>query len=281
MQVASVELGTMAVSVELPDPDAAVMRNVRWGKVYAFPTPAYWAYQVIARRLESTSVRYKLGNSLREEFGACLLGGHGMPAAMGVAAFEHLRAQGAFAGSSPGESQLQEWLSQPLLIDGRSMRYRFARQKAAYLAHGLAVLDEEQAPAGSGRELRDWLLRCPGVGHKTASWISRNWLDADDVAILDIHILRAGVLAGFFDPSMTVERDYVAMEQLFLEFSVGLGVRASELDAVMWYVMMSSPRTVQDIIDALPTEMRIAKFMPSRPRAHKRRPDSPQLTLLG
>lgn len=281
MQVASVDLGPMAINVELPDPDMAVMDNVRWGKVYAFPTPAYWAYQVIARRLESNAVRYKLGNTLREEFGACLLGGHGMPASVGLAAFEHLRKLGAFAGKSPGEATLCEWLSQPLNVAGRAVRYRFARQKAAYLAQGLTCLEAEAIPSGSGKELRDWLLRCPGIGHKTASWIARNWLDADDVAILDIHILRAGVLAGFFDPSMTVERDYIAMERRFLQFSSGLGVRASELDAVMWYVMMSSPRTVQDVIATLPADMRTAKFMPSRPRSHKRRPNTAQLTLLG
>ncbi|WP_424681014.1 8-oxoguanine DNA glycosylase [Frateuria sp. YIM B11624] len=281
MQIASVDLGSMAINVELPDPDTTVMDNVRWGEVYAFPTPAYWAYQVIARRLVSSPVRYRLGASLREEFGACVLGGHGIPASVGLAAFEHLRSSGAFATTSPSEETLLRLLSEPLKVGERYVRYRFARQKASYLAKGLARLEGEDAPLSSGRVLRDWLLESPGVGYKTASWIARNWLDADDVAILDIHILRAGVLAGFFGSKMTVERDYIAMEQLFLMFSRGLGVRPSELDAVMWYDMMSAPRAVQDIVDRLPAEFRSAKFMPSRTRANKRRADTAQLSLIG
>jgi endonuclease III len=41
-------------------------------------------------------------------------------------------------------------------------------------------------------------MSLPGIGPKTASWIARNWLDADDVAILDIHIMRVGQVIGLF-----------------------------------------------------------------------------------
>ena len=67
------------------------------------------------------------------------------------------------------------------------------------------------------------------------------------MAILDIHILRAGVLAGFFDAELTVERHYRELEDQFLAFSAGLGVRASELDALMWYEMMASRNSVAQI----------------------------------
>jgi len=271
----------MSLSLELPDPEARVLDDVRWGEVYAFPTPAYWAYQVVARRLEATSIRYKLGSTLRQEVGACLLGGHGIPAQVGLVAFESLRSRGAFDDQTPSEADFVEWLSEPLNVDGRAVRYRFAKQKARYLAGALSRLETCPAPTQSGRALRDWLLASPGIGYKTASWIARNWLEADDVAILDIHILRAGVFAGFFDPSMTVERDYLALEQRFLAFSQGLGVKASELDAVIWYTMMSSPRTVQSIVDGLPETMRKAKFMPLRSRTHDGHADAHQISLLG
>ncbi|WP_036109636.1 MULTISPECIES: 8-oxoguanine DNA glycosylase [Luteibacter] len=281
MQLASVDLGMLSVNIELPDADAEVMAGVRWGEVYAFPTPAYWAYQVVARRLESTPVRYKLGSTLREELGACLLGGHGIPAKVGIAAFEHLRSRGAFADATPDESTLAEWLSESLLVEGRTVRYRFAKQKAAYLAKSLKCLDEGGVPTSTGRALRNWLLKCPGVGHKTASWVARNWLDADDIAILDIHILRAGIFAGVFSPHMAVERDYIDMERLFLDFSQGMGVRASELDAVIWYVMMSAPRAVQSLVDRLPSDLRSAGAMPSGSRSQKRRANTSQLSFLG
>lgn len=88
MQRACVMLGSVNVNIELPEPEAEVMPGVRWGDVAAFPTPAYWAYQVMARRIERNAIRYRLGTSLKEEVGACLLGGHGIPAKVGVVAFE-------------------------------------------------------------------------------------------------------------------------------------------------------------------------------------------------
>lgn len=281
MQLASVTVGSLAISVGLPDPDAEVIRNVRWGEVYAFPTPAYWAYQVIARRLTAASIRYRLGATLRQELAACLLGGHGIPANVGIAAFEQLRSRGAFDGAVPSLKSLTTWLSEPLKVDGRSVQYRFAKQKARYLHTSMSRLDAEPAPMQSGRALRDWLLACPGVGYKTASWVARNWLDANDVAILDIHLLRAGIFAGFFDPTLSVERDYLALESQFLAFSEGLGVMASELDAVIWHDMMSSPSVVQAIVARLPSDLREAKVMPSRARTYKRHSDTVQPTLLG
>ncbi|MBZ4038074.1 8-oxoguanine DNA glycosylase [Novilysobacter selenitireducens] len=281
MQRAYVTLESMAVSVDLPPPEAEVLPGVRWGHVEAFPTPAYWAYQVMARRIEARQIKYRLGQTLREEVGACLLGGHGIPAKVGLLAFEHLKSKGAFDGSSPGEEILREWLSEPMQVDGRSIRYRFAGQKARYLAAALERLASQPSPSDSGRALRDWLTRIPGVGYKTASWVARNWLDADDVAILDIHILRAGVFAKFLDAELTVERDYLALEQQFLSFSHALGVRPSELDAVIWWEMMASPNSVARVLEALPEGRFKERHAPSRTRTKNRRTDSPQLALIG
>ena len=81
------------------------------------------------------------------------------------------------------------------------------------------------------------MIKIPSIGPKTASWITRNWLGSDDVAILDIHIIRAGVLIGLFDRRQKVPKDYDAMEARFLEFAAALQVRPSLLDAVMWREM--------------------------------------------
>jgi thermostable 8-oxoguanine DNA glycosylase len=281
MQRAYVMLESMAVNVDLPPPETEVMPGVRWGRVEAFPSPAYWAYQVIARRLEARSINYRLGRTLREEVGACLLGGHGIPARIGLIAFEHLKAKGAFETNNLGEATLRAWLSEPIEIDGKRVHYRFAAQKARYLAAALERLTAEPSSQTTGRELRDWLLGIPGIGFKTASWIARNWLNADDVAILDIHILRAGVLAKFLDVELTVERHYLELEQQFLAFSRALGVRASELDAVIWWEMMASPRTVATVLESLPEGKFKEKHTTSRFRAKNRDADSLQLALIG
>jgi thermostable 8-oxoguanine DNA glycosylase len=280
MQRAWVMMQSAQVSIELPPADAEVIPGVLWGAVEAFPTPAYWAYQVIARRIASKTVQYKLGVSLREEVGACLLGGHGIPASIGLLAFDHLKRKGAFEALPPSECDLLQWLSEPMQADGRQVRYRFAAQKAHYLSTALRKLSSEEAPSASSRILRDWLTSIPGVGYKTASWIVRNWMDADDVAILDIHILRAGALAGFLDPGLNVVRHYLELENQFLHFSQALGVRASELDSVIWLEMAQSRMTIEHILKDLPEVKLTARRALQRSRSKNREPDTHQLALL-
>lgn len=288
-QRAAVFLGHASVHLELPPPASEVIPGVLWGAVDAFPTPAYWAYQVIARRVSGTSVKYRLGETLAEEVAACLLGGHGIPASIGLAAFRHLKNQGLLSLTKgvPSETDLLAQLSAPMEANGKLVRYRFAKQKARYLHSALGRLATQSAPISCGRLLRDWLLPVQGIGPKTASWIARNWLDADDVAILDIHILRAGMLAGFFEPGLSVERDYLKLEQQFLTFANGLGVRASELDALIWLEMAASASTVHDLIRGHAPETAqkrsqasVQRQAKSRARTHERCADTRQARLI-
>lgn len=288
-QCAAIYLERSVVHVELPPLTDEVLPGIAWGALDAFPTPAYWAYQVMARRVGGTTVNYKIGDTLAEEVAACLLGGHGIPAGIGIAAFRHLKKLGLFASGrhSPSEAELLEHLSMPMDMDGRLVHYRFARQKAKYLRSALGRLSEESAPTATGRLLRDWLLSIQGIGPKTASWIARNWLDADDVAILDIHILRAGLLGGFFEAGLTVERDYLKLEEQFLAFSRGLGVRASELDALMWLEMATSQLTVRNLLleqrpakELSRASASKAKRRSTNARANKRSADSRQARLI-
>ncbi|WP_228375693.1 MULTISPECIES: 8-oxoguanine DNA glycosylase [Methylomonas] len=235
------------MQIELPSSDTFVLPGIPWGPIEAFPTPAYWTYQVMARRIIGISPRHRLGSTLAEEVGACLLGGHGIPASVGLAAFQRLQALGILA-NTPTESEIFDVLSHPLEIDGRQIRYRFAKQKARYLSTALSRLSAETPPLDSGKALRQWLIQLPGIGLKTASWVARNWLDADDVAILDIHVLRAGALAKFFDENLTVEKNYLELEEQFIRFADAIGTRPSELDAIIWFEMMSAPRTVTQLM---------------------------------
>lgn len=270
-QTAAILTRTGAIQIELPAPDALLMKNVRWGAVDAFPTPAYWQYQIFARRLVGRPAGYKLGRTLSEEVAACLLGGHGIPAKVGIAAYERLRTLGAFSASSSSEAQFEAWLREPLQVGQRQVRYRFAAQKARYLAASLPLV--KTAPAfATGKQLRDWLVQLPGIGPKTASWIARNWMDADDVAILDIHIMRIGQAIGLFPRELTVERHYCELETLFLQFSQALDVRASELDAVVWYEMASSPAIAGFITDLL-------RGSPKSTKRQRQHPEKSQVQL--
>lgn len=249
MQTGEIYYNNTIHNIEFPSPEEEVLPSVRWGAIDAFPSPAYWAYQVKAKQLRGGFVHHRLGATFREEICACLLGGYGIPASIGLAAFEHLKREGLFENNTPNLKEIVEMLSSPLKMQNRYVRYRFAKQKARYIHAALMKLDHEEPIEHNGKNLRNWLLEIPGVGFKTASWIARNWLGADDVAILDIHIYRAGVIGGYLTPTKTMSKDYLCLEDQFITFSRALGVRTSELDAVMWQEMMTSPITVHKMIN--------------------------------
>src|ERR1700733_3542979 len=156
-------------TLTLPPPDQVVYDGVQWGLTYEIPSPAFWAAQVWYHRHDRTFDPAPLGRNLAEEVSACLLGGYGMPAEPGWAAFLRLRADGLIARAAT-ESELLARLLEPLDIKGRAVRYRFPKQKARYLAAALKHL-RMVSPRASGRTLRSELLQIPGIGMKTASWV--------------------------------------------------------------------------------------------------------------
>ena len=97
----------------------------------------------------------------------------------------------------------------------------------------------------------------PGIGAKTASWIVRNHRGSDAVAIIDIHILRAGRHIGVFPVSWQPQRHYTQLECAFLKFAEALGVRASLLDALIWdYMRRISPIRSPSPVTKSPDERR-------------------------
>jgi thermostable 8-oxoguanine DNA glycosylase len=231
----------------LPEPDAQLLPSVRWGACEHLFTPAFWAAHLwqcsMAGQLPQ---RFRLGATLLEEVAACILGGYGIPAEVGLAGYARLRERGLLSGQA-AEGELQSALSEPLLVDGRAVQYRFARQKATYLAVTLKVLESSSGLEQlTDVEFRNWFTRLPGIGLKTASWITRNHRASDSVAIIDVHVFRAGRLAGIFPASATIARDYAELEQEFLMFARALALPASQLDAVIWDFMKRVGRLALD-----------------------------------
>lgn len=209
---------------------------MRWGRGWQIGTAAYWISltQSAIRdgRLAASPVRHRIGADLAEEMAACLLGGYGLPHQFGLAAFEAIRAEGLLR--RPATPQvLEEVLRRPLPISRGMVHYRFPAQRARYLAAALTRLRTQTSPA-SARALRDWLLEIPGIGPKTAGWIVRNHLASSEVAVVDIHVLRAGIDATVFDPSWTPHQQYDRLEAFFLAWARHGGVSAADLDAVVW-----------------------------------------------
>lgn len=223
------------IALELPDPGEVVVDDVLWGKVEELLTPASWAFQCLAQMDSVDPHRFRMGETLEQEYAICVLAGYGVPAEVGMAAACRLREAGVLDGSGQSsEETISTLLQQPLDVDGRMIRYRFYRSKARYLTAGLDALRTGRPDEDDAMAFRAWFRKLPGVGPKTSSFITRNWLGCDDVAILDIHVIRACQAFGLFAHDADIVRHYFSLEEKFVQFSRALGVKASWLDAVMW-----------------------------------------------
>jgi len=236
--------------LQLPEAGEEVMPGVKWGFFYDFFTPAFWASRLWLHRNQNRSI-YRIGTTLTEEVAACLLGGHGMRSEIALAAFERIRGMGFLHSGVPQEKQLRRALEAPIEIDGREVRYRFPKQKSQYLHKAISELRSVTLPAKEPRKLRSWLMTLPGIGPKTASWITRNWLDSDEVAILDVHIHRAGVLCGIFSKHANISTDYFDLERKFLAFACAIGGSAALLDSIMWRYMKDLNRMAIQMLQRL------------------------------
>lgn len=233
-------------TLELPKADEPVGGfEFEWGDASAPMTPAFWAAQSWMWGLEAAD-HYQLGNTLEEELLACMLGGYGIPAEVGLAAYYRLRdALIADPGIMIRSDAILHLLLEPLTVGNRQVRYRFAKQKANHLSRAFASLSDIERGVDD-RTLRDQLMKLPGVGPKTASWTVRNHRRSDHVAILDVHILRVGRSLGFFSEKLTVERHYPILEQSYLRFAEAIGAKASILDSVIWMTARQLAGTKND-----------------------------------
>jgi thermostable 8-oxoguanine DNA glycosylase len=236
MQTMVAKVGADFKFLELPDPDDEVVPGVGWGAFDQLFTPAFWAGRVWIHSFSDNFSSYQLGVTFEEEVVACLLGGYGMRAEIGLAAFQRVRGAGIFSGTFD-QGAVERLLSTPLVVGGKEVKYRFPRQKARYLTQTLAILRASSALPASSRTLRDYLKGLPGIGLKTASWIVRNWLKSDEVAIVDIHIYRAGQIAGIFPEHLRSPQDYLELEERFLGFAEAIKAKPSCLDNLIWQYM--------------------------------------------
>ena len=239
MQVMYATIAEQTVQLDLPSPSDFVLPGVLWGKFDELFTPAYWCGQAWQHQRLGTYSSLRIGRNLAEEIGACLLGGFGMTAEIGLLAFDRLRVRGLLQTGVTAR-ELEENLIEPLNLSGSMRRYRFPRQKARYLSACMDHLDD-LAAIDDPLLLRSRLLALPGIGLKTASWIVRNHFGSDKVAVIDIHIVRAGVHMGLFTERCDPQRDYFECESAFLSLASALGVHAGMLDSLIWDYMRWLP----------------------------------------
>lgn len=202
-------------------------------------TKSYWEVQYY---LDDSSYNdYKLGSNLREEVVACLLGGYGLKAELGLLAFHRIKNLRLIREGVRLED-IEDAISAPFRWKGKEVHYRFSHQKSRYIFYFLQRSDIDELENLSGSRLRDKLMTIKGIGPKTASWIARNYSNCEDVAIVDIHIYRAGRLAGFVNPKWDMQKDYYKIEESFLDFCHSIHALPSKMDSIMWNQMKESNR---------------------------------------
>lgn len=221
---------------EMPASNALLRSGIAWGRFDELFTAAYWCGQTWQAGLQGVYPDITLGRTLAEETAACLLGGYGMPAEIGLAAYRRLRDRGILTAAASA-AEIERHLAEPFIVAGKTVRYRFPRQKASYLEGCLAALPELHEEEMDDVGLREALVQMPGIGRKTASWIVRNRRNSSAVAVLDVHVLRAGQLLGLFGVNETPQHHYPSLEERFIDLASELDVPAWLLDAVMWQHM--------------------------------------------
>jgi len=234
---------------QIPTADVELMPGIKWGCYGELFTPAYWKAQYLLYNYkEEFGINYKLGDNIYEEVIACLLGGFGLKSEIGLAAFIRLKERGLIRhGIEP--SQILSSLKEPFLVNSKKVHYRFPNQKGKYISEFLNRSDLSQIPIDDDIALRNWLLSTNGIGPKTAAWITRNYLSSEKVAIIDIHIYRACKLMGLYSQYYDIQKDYVKLEEIFLQFCEELEVKPSKMDALIWLQMKISNRNVLKIIN--------------------------------
>jgi len=237
-------------SLFLPAPDEEILPDIYWGNADALFTPAFWKSQVWFSRSEASDKMCAWSEDLREELVACLLGGHGITWDMNAAAFTALLQWRLFDRPHVKARDIARLLSKPMLSpSGNYIRYRFPNRRSHYIAEALRRLATEELPTRDAFEFRQALLTFPGIGFKTASWITRNYLNSSSVAIIDIHVYRAGILMGLFSGAERIAGEYLSLETKYLEFAEAMEVDPRHLDLIIWRTMQRVPILVRHTLD--------------------------------
>jgi N-glycosylase/DNA lyase len=183
---------------------------------------------------------------MRRELLFCLLGGHGVSYETSCSALRLVDKLDVFAPAHERETLrarleglLDEPRFEPTRKDGSLRRYRFPRRKTELICRArdwvldAGALVEHLAARTCERDRRAWLVGCPGVGLKSASWLLRNTGWAHELAILDVHVMRAMTEAGIVLEE-ELPGNYERIEALFLQWCERLDAASAVFDFFLW-----------------------------------------------
>jgi N-glycosylase/DNA lyase len=150
------------------------------------------------------------------------------------------------------ECEVAQALSQPIYPpptrSGTGRRYRYANLRANHIRRSAEAFYQQRNPikkmlysAKDPHEARLKIITTAvGIGPKQASLFLRNIGYADNLAILDSHVLKYMVLQAFIpQPLQGVShiRTYEKIETRLNQYAMNLRMRLAYLDRVIWVVM--------------------------------------------
>ena len=119
---------------------------------------------------------------------------------------------------------------------------RFHRTKSKRIAEAKKVMKqliERLKQKDKARDKREWIVKnINGLGMKEATHFLRNIGMAEDLAILDRHILRKLYKLRIIEeiPRSISKNKYLEIEKKMQEFSKKIKIPVSHLDFVFWYI---------------------------------------------
>lgn len=129
-------------------------------------------------------------------------------------------------------------------IKANLRRVRFPNSKASYLIAARKAFKnsgrfdiKSKIDEGNIFKTREWFVKnIKGLGYKEASHFLRNIGFGNDIAILDIHILRSLKRYGIIKkiPSLINRKIYLNIENKMRGFSLKIGIPLQELDLLFW-----------------------------------------------
>lgn len=145
------------------------------------------------------------------------------------------------------QNKIENILISSVCVEDKSIRYRFPKSRAEYIAYNLWFLNSINGMKyfleneTSYLEVRKFFVKnIKGIGPKQASHFLRNIGFSNNIAILDVHVLRYMQIQGLIDESIKTISSlnmYEKIENLLKNFLKYLSYPIGLIDQAIWVVM--------------------------------------------
>jgi len=145
------------------------------------------------------------------------------------------------------ENMLEKIFTTPYDVENSMIRYRFPKTRAKYIAYSLLFLENHGGiktilkNSKSTMDIRKFIVKnIKGVGPKQASHFLRNIGFSNNIAVLDVHILRYMSLQGIITndyKSISSLKAYEYLELKLIKFLEFILAPIGFIDQAIWIVM--------------------------------------------